>query len=97
VTDGIRYIESETGGIHTVTEEHLERHLMTEPNNNGNRYLLPGYKEITEREAKKRNPQLFGAPDPQVTLTDDELVRAAQRKKLLDELFPNRSEDTPEE
>ncbi len=90
-----RYIKSETGGIHSVDDEHFDYYLHTEPNQNGNRYLLPGFTEIKESEAKRLNPQLFGAPDPQVSFTDEELVRAANRKKTLAELFPERN--TPEE
>lgn len=91
MSDKVRYIESETGGVHSVTEEHFNKYLMTEPNNNGKSYLLPGFQEITEAQAKKKHPQLFGEPDPQIVYTDEELVRAAQRKETLDKLFPNRS------
>jgi hypothetical protein len=81
-----KYIRNEEGGIHSVTSEHYDKHL-TETTAAGNVFMLPGYKEITEKEAKAAHPQLFGIADPQITFTDDELVRAATRKKLLAELY----------
>lgn len=80
-----KYIRNEEGGIQSVTDEHLEKYLK-QRTAAGNSYLLPGYAEITEKEAKTAHPQLFGQPDPQITYTDDELVRAANRKKLLAEI-----------
>lgn len=85
-----RYVKSETGGIHSVDDDHFDYYLHTATNQNGNTYMLPGFTEINEAQARKGNPQLFGAADPQVTFTDDELVRAAQRKRTLEELFPER-------
>jgi hypothetical protein len=42
---------------------------------------------LTENEAREANPQLFGAQDPQVTFTDDELARQLTRKRQLRELY----------
>lgn len=81
-----KYIKNEEGGIHSVTDEHYDKYLTT-VTAAGNTFMLPGYEVVTEKQAKAANPQLFGAADPQITFTDDELVRAAQRKKLLAELF----------
>lgn len=80
-----RYIKNEEGGVTSVDDAHFDTYL-TQTSNAGKTYLRPGFSEIKESEARKLNPQLFGTPDPQITLTDDELVRAATRKKLLAEL-----------
>lgn len=81
----VLYVQNEEGGVHSVTREHYNRTLTT-TTNAGNTYILPGWKEITKAAAEKENPQLFGAADPNVYLSDDELIKAAQRKKLLAEL-----------
>jgi hypothetical protein len=79
------YVRNEEGGVHSVDQEHYDKYL-TQTTNAGNTYILPGWEVIKEADAKKANPQLFGEPDPQVYLSDDELIKAAQRKKLLAEL-----------
>lgn len=81
-----KFIRNEEGGIHSVTDEHYDKYL-TERTAAGNVFMLPGYTVVTEKEAKAAHPQLFGAADPQIRFTDDELVRVAQRKKLLAELY----------
>ena len=93
--DTTKYIENEAGGVTAVTLEHFEAYLQ-ETTNAGRTYLLHGYKELTAAEAKKRNPQLFSVPDPRVVLTDDELVRAANRKKLLAEIHAEQAESAKE-
>ena len=79
------YLRNEEGGIHSVDQEHYDKYL-TQTTNAGNTYILPGWEIIKEADAKKAHPQLFGEPDPEVYLSDDELVRVATRKKLLDEI-----------
>jgi hypothetical protein len=79
------YVRNEEGGVHSVDQEHYDKYL-TQGTNAGNTYILPGWEVIKEADAKKAHPQLFGEPDPQVYLSDDELIKAAQRKKLLAEL-----------
>jgi hypothetical protein len=79
------YLRNEEGGVHSVDQEHYDKYLTTRTNA-GNTYILPGWEVISEAAAKKAHPQLFGEPDPQVYLSDDELIKAAQRKKLLAEL-----------
>ena len=79
------YVRNEEGGVHSVDQEHYDKYL-TQTTNAGNTYILPGWEVIKEADAKKAHPQLFGETDPQVYLSDDELVKAAQRKKLLAEL-----------
>lgn len=79
------YLRNEEGGIHSVDQEHYDKYL-TQTTNAGNTYILPGWEVIKEADAKKAHPQLFGEPDPEVYLSDDELVKAATRKKLMDEI-----------
>jgi hypothetical protein len=81
-----RYIKNELGGVHTVDDEHVER-FLTAYSDNGRPYLKHGITEITEEEARELHPQLFGAPDEQVTYTDNELNAQIQRKRMLDDLF----------
>lgn len=85
-----KYIRNEEGGVTSVTDEHFEN-VLQETSESGRRYLRHGWSEITEEEARKAHPQLFGAPDPQVTYTPQELALALQQKRMLDELHePNR-------
>lgn len=81
-----RYIKNERGAVHSVDDEHFDTYLTTRTNDGG-RFTIPGVTEITEDEARELNPQLFGAPDPQISFTDDELGTQIQRKRMLDELF----------
>lgn len=80
-----RYVRNEEGAIQSVTDEHFEERLH-ERTSAGRSFLLPGWVEVDEKTARKEHPQLFGEPDPSIVLTDDELVRALQRKKMLAEL-----------
>ena len=80
------YIRNEKGGVQSVTDEHYEKHLTTRTNDGG-RFPLPGVTVISEDEARDAHPQLFGAQDPQVVFTDDELARQLTRKKQLRELY----------
>lgn len=80
-----KYVRNEEGAIQSVTDEHFEYRLH-ETTAAGRRFLLPGWVEVDEKTAKAEHPQLFGKADPQVTFTDDELIRAVQRKKMLAEL-----------
>lgn len=79
------YVRNEEGSVHSVTREHYNKYL-TQTTNAGNTFILPGWSKVSAVEAKKADPQLFGADDPNVYLSDDELIKAAQRKKLLAEL-----------
>lgn len=79
------YLRNEEGGIQSVTQEHYDKYL-TQTTNAGNSFILPGWEVIKEADAKKANPQLFGEADPNVYLSDDELVKALARKKALAEL-----------
>ena len=80
-----KFVRNEEGGVQSVTQEHHDKYLTT-TTNAGRTFILPGWEIITEAQAKKAHPQLFGEPDPAIYLSDEELVRAAQRKKLLAEL-----------
>ena len=84
-----KYIRNEDGGVASVTDEHFEN-VLHETSEGGRRYLKHGFSEISETEARKAHPQLFGAPDPQISYTQKELAEAVQRKQMLDELHePN--------
>jgi hypothetical protein len=74
----ILYVKNENGGIHDVTREFADRNLY-ETTNSGNRFLLPGWSIITEAEAKKGNPQLFGVQDPGITFNAAERKDAEER------------------
>lgn len=80
------YIRNEKGGVQSVTDEHYAKHLTTRTNDGGT-FPVPGITVITEDEAREAHPQLFGAQDPQVVFTDDELARQLTRKKQLRELY----------
>ncbi|MDQ4213770.1 hypothetical protein [Microbacterium capsulatum] len=75
------YIENEKGGVHSVTDEHYNTYLTTTTNDGGT-FPIPGITVLTEEQAREKNPQLFGAWDPQVTFTPEELI--AQRKYQKD-------------
>jgi hypothetical protein len=79
------YVKNEEGAVQSVTQEHFDKYLTT-TTNAGRTFILPGWEIIKEAEAKKAHPQLFGEPDPDVYLSDDELVKALARKKALAEL-----------
>lgn len=80
------YIRNEKGGVQSVSDEHYGKFLTTRTNEGGV-FPLPGVTVITEEEARDAHPQLFGAADPQVVFTDDELARQLTRKKQLRELY----------
>lgn len=80
------YIRNEKGGVQSVSDEHYGKFLTTRTNEGGV-FPLPGVTVITEEEARDAHPQLFGAADPQVVFTDDELARVLTRKKQLRELY----------
>lgn len=84
------YIRNEKGGVQSVTDEHYAK-FLTVHTNEGGTFPLPGVTVLDEEQAREANPQLFGALDPQVVFTDDELARQLNRKKQLRELF---EEDT---
>jgi hypothetical protein len=86
--DEVVYVTNEEGAVHSVTREHYLEYLVTRTNA-GRVFPLPGWKIITEAEAKKTNPQLFGKPDPRIVFTDEELIRHHNRQKLLAELRGN--------
>lgn len=78
------YIENEKGGVHSVTDEHYNTYLTTTTNDGGT-FPIPGITVLTEKEARARNPQLFGHPDPAITFTPAELVAQATYQKQLAE------------
>ena len=80
------YIKNEKGGIQSVTQDHYERYLTTR-GVDGGVFPLPGVTVITEAQARKANPQLFGAHDPQVVFTDEELARKLKRQRDHRELY----------
>ncbi|MET4702773.1 hypothetical protein [Frigoribacterium sp. UYMn621] len=81
-----KYVKNEEGGIHSVTDEHFET-VLHETTAAGRSFLLPGWSEISEADAREGHPQLFGKEDLQVSYTTDELHRALERKRMLDELY----------
>jgi hypothetical protein len=81
------YVRNAGGGVIACTRAHFDKYLCV-LDEEGNSYTRHGYKLLNEGQARAARPQLFGKLDPQIMFTDDELVRAATRRKLLDELFP---------
>lgn len=77
--EDILYIENENGGVHDVTRAHADEYLY-EVTNAGRRFMLPGFSIITEAQARKANPQLFGAPDTRI------IFNAAERKDVRDRM-----------
>lgn len=88
----VLYVENAGHGVVACNKAHFDRY-MTEKDEEGRTYTRHGYKVITEAQARKANPQLFGKLDPQITFTDDELARAATRRRTLDELFPEQAQE----
>ncbi len=77
----VRYIRNARGGIHSVTPEHYES-LLEEDGT-----LPKNWRKLTEAEAKKENPALFGldehgnpvASEPSQPVSADELAAALIR------------------
>lgn len=83
-TEAVHYVENENGGVHSVTTDHLQTYLQTEPSPAGKRYLLPGWSELTEKQARAKHPQLFGAPDPSIRLNAKERAEAEAQQEYVD-------------
>ena len=79
------YVKNEEGAIHSVTDEHFDKYLH-ETTAAGNSFMLPGWSEVKEADAKEANPQLFGKPDPQVVYTSKELKEVKERREWDAEL-----------
>lgn len=74
-----KYVRNEEGAVHSVTDEHFED-VLHETTDSGRRYLLHGWTEISEAEARASHPQLFGKPDPTITYTSKELKEVRDRQ-----------------
>ncbi|MFT8358551.1 hypothetical protein [Bifidobacterium aquikefiri] len=68
-----KYIRNAAGGVQAVSDEHYSKYL-TVKDEAGNEQPKPGYSVLTEKAARKENPQLFGETDPNVIYTMKELV-----------------------
>lgn len=79
------YVKNEHGAVHSCTRAHYAEYL-TQRTNAGGVYPLPGWKVLTEAEARKEAPTMFGAPDPNIILNDSEVHRELMRAKELAEL-----------
>lgn len=86
----VHYIRNALGTVHAADDAHLEK-ILGKPGETGIRVLPAGWSEITEQEAKEARPQLFGAADPTIKLTDEELIRALDREEKLAELAKRRA------
>ncbi len=77
-----KYIENEFHGIHSVDDDERDQSGKTaydrlhEVSPSGLKHLPAGWRDITEKEARTRHPQLFGAPDPIVRMNAAELRNA---------------------
>jgi hypothetical protein len=60
-----KYIKNPGGQVHSITDEHYES-LLEGDGDTEQRYLPHGYSDVTEAQARKAHPQLFGEPDPAV-------------------------------
>ncbi|MCI1914643.1 MAG: hypothetical protein LKJ05_02790 [Bifidobacteriaceae bacterium] len=79
----VHYVKNAAGGVQIVSDEHFTYYLLTSYDEAGTAHLKPGYSELTAAEARKTNPQLFGALDPQIRYTPKELVAKAEYAKQL--------------
>ncbi len=80
----IHYIRNENGHVHSVDHDHFENVLHTQVR--GKLYLRAGVTEITEAEARKANPQLFGARDRSIVHNSKELNELRMRRDWEREL-----------
>lgn len=81
----VHYVRNENGFIHSVDDEHFENVLhFTSPT--GRRHMLSGWSEVDEKTARKEEPTLFGAPDPNVRMTAAEIQDARQRRQWEQEI-----------
>lgn len=80
-----KYVKNEKGAVHSVTDEHFET-VLHEESDSGIRYLLHGWTEIKQAEAKKLAPHLFGKPDPAIVYTSKELKEVRDRQEWDREL-----------
>lgn len=60
-----KYVRNPAGAVHSVTDEQYEA-MLEGDGETSERYLPHGYTELSDADAKKAHPQLFGAKDPQV-------------------------------
>lgn len=81
------YIQNERGGVHSVTRRHYDLYLTQTSPDTGKTYPLPGWKVVSEEEARKSNPQLFGSADPRIRYTAKELTEQYQQKQMYDALY----------
>lgn len=80
-----KYVKNELGVIHSVTDDHFDT-VLHETTDSGGKYLLHGWSEVKEAEAKKEAPHLFGKPDPAVVYTSKELKEVRDRQQWEKEL-----------
>ncbi|GAA2748772.1 hypothetical protein [Amnibacterium kyonggiense] len=76
----VHYVRNEIGHVHSVDHDHFENVLHDEVR--GRKFMRPGVTEITEAEARKANPQLFGARDRNIVHTAKELQEKRARRQL---------------
>lgn len=95
VPENVHYVANDNGGTQIVDDAHFKKFCQVETQSGW--HMLPGWRELTVAEARERNPQLFGIPDPKLVFSDDELIREAQRQKIMRELHPERFTETSQE
>lgn len=94
----IKYIRNDGGGVHSVTDDHLFLNVLEDSSGRvgeaarGTTYLPRGWEYITEAEARVANPQLFGAPDPHIHMSAEELKREIEHNKLMKELYGDQAQ-----
>lgn len=79
------YVRNEEGGVQAVTQAHYDKYCTTRTNA-GNVYPLPGWSVITEAEARKAEPRLFGHSDPRVRFTAREAKERWEQQQHLETL-----------
>lgn len=90
-----KYVKNEEGAVHSVTDEHFDK-VLHETTAAGRSFLLPGWSEVSEKEARKAHPQLFGKPDPAIVYTSKELKEVRERREWERELADDTSVETTE-
>lgn len=80
----VKYVRNDLGFIHSVTPEHFDE-VLSMTVGNGRKVLLPGWEEVDEATARKEQPTLFGALDPNVRLNLREMQDVREREKFVQE------------
>lgn len=79
------YLKLPNGTVHSVTDEDWEKYHSVVVDGDKRVPSTPGVTKVTENEAKKTHPALFGDPDPRVLaeLSMKEITEAKAKAEYL--------------